>query len=91
MVLPKSRHAAQTMKPLREFLLPLEIALFDEKAANIYGQVRAEFEKSGMPIGSMDTLIAAHALSQDVILVTNNTKEFRRVQNQGCKSVSINC
>lgn len=77
----KSRHAAQNYEALKEFILPLEIALFDEKAANIYGQVRAELEKNGMPIGSMDTLIAAHALSQDVILVTNNTKEFRRVQN----------
>lgn len=57
---------------------------FDEEAAEIYGDVRSELEKEGKPIGANDMLIAAHALSLDLILVTNNEKEFSRVR--GLKS-----
>ena len=54
---------------------------FDEKASNIYGGVRAELERKGLVIGAMDMLIAAHAISLDLILVTNNVKEFSRIPN----------
>ena len=64
---------------LEEFVIPLDVAPFDAAAAQRYGWVRASLEKRGMPIGSLDTLIAGHALSLDAVLVTNNTKEFRRV------------
>ncbi len=47
--------------------------------ASAYGDVRAQLEKQGTPIGSLDTLIAAHALSLDLTLVTNNIREFERV------------
>lgn len=75
----KSRHVTQNIQALSQFLLPLIIADFDAGAAAVYGQVRADLEKRGVPIGALDTLIAAHALSLGVTLVTNNTKEFARV------------
>lgn len=61
------------------FLSPITILQFDEQAAEAYGRIRAELEKKGTPIGPMDTLIAGHARSRGLILVTNSTKEFNRV------------
>lgn len=61
------------------FLSPITILQFDEHAAEEYGRIRAELEKKGTPIGPMDTLIAGHAKSRGLILVTNNTGEFDRV------------
>jgi len=69
----------RNLKALEMFLSPLEIVAFDEKAAWAYGQIRADLEQRGQTIGSMDTLIAAHALSMNAVLVTNNTREFSRV------------
>ena len=60
-------------------LLPLEVLSFGEEAAAAYGRIRTALEKAGTPIGPLDTLIAAHAASVGVTLVTNNTREFRRV------------
>lgn len=64
---------------LELFLAPLLILPFDEQAVWTYGDLRAELERQGRPIGSLDTMIAAHALSQQAVLVTNNTREFMRV------------
>lgn len=64
---------------LERFLLPLEIAPFDERAAWFYGDLRSELERAGTPIGPLDTQIAAHALALSSTLVTNNTREFDRV------------
>lgn len=64
---------------LDEFLLPLEVADFDEPAAAVYGTVRAGLEKVGTPIGPLDTQIGAHALSLGAALVSHNTREFRRI------------
>ena len=64
---------------LDKFLAPLDILPFDEQAAHHYGILRARLEALGKPIGAMDTLIAAHAMALDVVLVTNNTREFERV------------
>jgi len=77
----KSQHVQKNREALSEFFLPLEIADFDEKASQTYGTVRATLEKAGKPIGSMDMLIGSHALSLGVTLVTNNTKEFKRIRN----------
>ncbi len=65
---------------LEGFLAPLEVVPFDERAVWAYGALRAELERRGQPIGALDTMIAAHALSMDAVLVTNNTREFERVE-----------
>jgi tRNA(fMet)-specific endonuclease VapC len=77
----KSSQPEQNMAALDQFLLPLEVADFDQSAATAYGQLRAYLEKKGTLIGSMDMLIAAHTLSLGVVLVTNNTREFQRIPN----------
>lgn len=64
---------------LEMFLAPLTILPFDVPAMWAYGDLRAQLERSGTPIGAMDTMIAAHALSQRAVLVTNNTREFSKV------------
>jgi len=73
---PKDAHEA-----LREFLLALEIAAFDDQSAMTYGEVRASLARSRKPIGPLDTLIGSHARSLDVILVTHNTREFARIED----------
>ena len=75
----KSPHATKNRAALVQFLSPLEVASFDREAAAAYSRLRATLERKGTPIGSMDLLIAAHALSLGVRLVTNNAREFRRV------------
>ena len=75
----KSHHVLKNREALEEFILPLEIADFDERAAETYGTVRSYLEKAGTPIGSLDTLIGAHALSIGATLVTNNLREFKRI------------
>ena len=67
-------------RALEMFLAPLEVMPFDEAAIWAYGQLRADLERRGQPIGSLDTMIAAHALSVNAALVTNNTREFSRVK-----------
>lgn len=75
----RSQRLEENQRVLRQFLLPLTVVHFDENAASAYGIVRAQLEKQGTPIGSLDTLIAAHALSLDLTLVTNNVSELERV------------
>jgi len=77
----KSQHSEQARLALAEFLLPLEVAPFDDVAAAAYGGVRSSLEKRGKPIGPLDTLIAAHALAQGAVLVTGNTREFAKVKD----------
>lgn len=69
----------KNLRALQQFLAPLEVADFDRSAAEIYGQVREGLEKAGTPVGPLDTEIAAHALTLDVTLVSNNLREFSRV------------
>ena len=70
---------AKNSAALEAFLLPLNVVDYDAGAAMIYGDIRATLEKQGKTIGPLDMLIAASALSRQLILVTNNEKEFRRV------------
>ena len=65
---------------LLSFLPLVSILSFDDVAAIEYGKIRADLYKRGLVIGQLDMLIAAHAKSKNLILVTNNTKEFERVQ-----------
>lgn len=77
----KSLHRDKNQKRLEEFTTPFEILAYDAAAARAYGDIRFQLEKSGKLIGPLDMLISAHALSQGLILVTNNDKEFKRIKN----------
>ena len=77
----KSSRPAQNHSALAQFLAPIEILHYGDAAAQHYGELRVYLEKQGTPIGSLDMLIAAHALSTGCILITNNVKEFERVPN----------
>ena len=76
----KSRCIKHNLKRLEEFLNPFEILPYDENASRYYGKIRSQLENQGNVIGPLDMLIAAHALSEDLILITNNEKEFKRIQ-----------
>ncbi len=75
----KSLQPKRNRDALGEFVSPLEVAVFDRHATTAYGRIRADLERKGLPIGAMDLLIAAHALSLGVRLITNNEREFKRV------------
>ena len=77
----KSERPEQNRWALTEFLAPMDILPFDDAAARKYGILRRHLEKIGKPIGAMDMLIGAHALSLGVVLVTNNADEFHRIEN----------
>ncbi len=76
----KSSRPEQNRIAFDLFISGIDILSFDDAAAEEYGPIRAGLEKDGMPIGPNDLLIAAHAKSRDLILVTNNTREFDRVE-----------
>jgi tRNA(fMet)-specific endonuclease VapC len=77
----KSKFLKQNVKRLEEFLIPFEILPYDENASKFYGEIRAQLESQGSIIGPLDLLIAAHAVSNDSVLVTNNEKEFSRIDS----------
>ncbi len=64
---------------MNEFISPLEIIPFDDRAAISYGEIRAYRQRKGLKIGAMDMLIADQAKSLSIPLVTNNLKEFKRI------------
>lgn len=75
----RSAQPKKNRDALEEFVSALDVAAFDRQATEAYGRIRATLEKKGRPIGAMDLLIAAHALSLGVRLVTNNEREFKQV------------
>ncbi|MSP11477.1 MAG: type II toxin-antitoxin system VapC family toxin [Chloroflexi bacterium] len=75
----KSSQPFRNQQALDQFLIPLTVVDFDMDAAITYGHLRADIEVQGAPIGSLDMLIAAQALSRSLTLVTHNTREFERV------------
>jgi tRNA(fMet)-specific endonuclease VapC len=74
-----SRDPKRNRDALRQFTAPLEVAALDRAATEVYGRIRSALERRGQPIGPLDLLIAAHASSLGVRLVTSNEREFRRV------------
>lgn len=76
----KSQAVERNRIALTLFLSSISILPFDYYAAEEYGKIRADLEHKGTPIGPMDMLIAGHARSEKLILVTNNTREFLRVE-----------
>lgn len=77
----KSAAVEKNLSALHQFSIPFDILPFDYNATVEYGIIRVDLEAKGTPIGPLDTLIAAHAKSLNYILVTNNEKEFSRVQD----------
>jgi tRNA(fMet)-specific endonuclease VapC len=75
----KSARPDENALALAALLAPLDVLAFDDSAAAVYGAVRAALERAGTPIGSLDLLIAAHARTLGRTLVTNNVREFSRV------------
>ena len=77
----KSQAVERNRMAITLFLSAISILPFGSSAAEEYGKIRADLERKGTPIGPMDTLIAGHARSEGCVLVTNNTREFCRVEN----------
>lgn len=72
--------ATRLAAEVEKFLSGVHTLAWDEVAADEFAEVRADLERGGIPIGSMDTMIAAHARAINAVLVTNNVKHFRRVK-----------
>lgn len=77
----KSSNYTKNLIALKNFIKPFCVFDFDFSAVEEYGHVRSQLERKGLPIGPLDTLIAAHAKSLNLTLVTNNEKEFIRVDD----------
>ncbi|MSP27505.1 MAG: type II toxin-antitoxin system VapC family toxin [Methylococcales bacterium] len=77
----KSQHPIKNIEQIIALKNAIPILNFNESAAEKYGEIRADLEKQGLVIGSNDLLIAAHALSEQCVLVSNNLREFNRVKN----------
>lgn len=75
----KSASPDRNRAAIMQLLLILDVLPFEDQAAIEYGKIRAYLERQGSPIGPLDMLIAGHAKSEDMVLVTNNVKEFERV------------
>lgn len=76
----KSRFPDRNRLAVSMFLSTITVLDFDNDAARMYGELRADLERNGTPIGPIDMLIAGHARAKDLVLVTNNTGEFERVR-----------
>ena len=77
----KSLNVDKNLEAIEEFVSHLDVLPYDAKASQHYGQIKAALEKRGEIIGENDIHIAAHAISQGLILVTNNLRGFKRVPN----------
>jgi tRNA(fMet)-specific endonuclease VapC len=75
----KSRRRQHNRRVFDALVSGFRVLPFDAAAARLYGPIRAELEKRGRLIGPYDLMIAAHAKSIDAVLVTDNTREFARV------------
>jgi tRNA(fMet)-specific endonuclease VapC len=75
-----SGHPEKNAIALSQFLSILEVLPFDDKAAAEYGDIHADLQRKGAVIGVMDMLIAGHARAEGMIVVTNNVREFERVE-----------
>jgi tRNA(fMet)-specific endonuclease VapC len=75
----KSARRLENLEAIAQFSARLEVLPFPEKAAAHFGQIRADVERLGKPVGPLDMLIGAHARAEGLIVVTNNAREFRRL------------
>ena len=82
----EQRHSKRLHRLIETFVTAVDVVPFDAVAAAQFGRLSADLEGTGTPIGVLDTLIAAHAMSLHLTLVSNNTKHFTRVK--GLKTVN---
>ncbi len=83
----KSKNKNTNQDALDEFLLPLTILPFHGRIlVTCYGEIRASLGSKGKTIGPLDMLIAAHALSLDLTIISNNIKEFSRIPDLKCEN-----
>jgi tRNA(fMet)-specific endonuclease VapC len=75
----KSAKVAQNLEVVEEFASLVQVLAYNAKASQHYGAIRSQLEKTGQPIGVNDLHIAAHARSEGLVVVTNNTSEFSRI------------
>ena len=75
----KSARPTQNLTNIEGFVARLECLPFAEKAAAHYGEIRAQLERAGTPIGPYDLMIAGHARSEGLVLVSNDVRDFERV------------
>lgn len=76
----KSQYVSKNLKAVEDFCSRLDVIDYDENAAAHYGDIRADLEKKGKTIGVNDLHIAGHARSLGLMLISNNLKEFNRVE-----------
>lgn len=69
-----------TLDVIEAFVTRINILPWDQAAARAWASTRYSLEKAGQPIGNLDTMIAAHALSHQLIVVTNNTRHFSKIE-----------
>ena len=77
----KSQRVEKNLQKLEVFFSNLQSIPFDDRAAEVFGDIRADLQKKGTPIGPYDLQIASIALVNDLILITHNTGEFERINN----------
>lgn len=77
----KSKNKEKTLDKLKIFFSPIKSLPFTDEAAEVYGNIRADLEKKGTPIGPYDLQIASIAVLNNLTLVTHNVREFSRVED----------
>jgi tRNA(fMet)-specific endonuclease VapC len=75
----KSAYQLENLQAIEQFVARLEVMSSSPRAAAQHGQIRAELERSGRPVGPYDMLIGAHSRSEGLTMVTNNIREFERM------------
>jgi tRNA(fMet)-specific endonuclease VapC len=76
----KSARRFENLEAIEQFTARLDVLPFSRRAACHYGQIRADLERAGRPAGPYDMMIGGHARSEGLVLVTNNPREFERMQ-----------
>ena len=76
----KSARQIENIEVVDQFAARLDVLPFGERAATHYGQIRADLERAGHPIGLHDTMIGGHARSEGLTLVSNNVREFQHIE-----------
>lgn len=85
----RSQQIERNLRDIEQFAARLEVLPYDTRAAIHTGQIRAELARIGQPVGPYDQMIAGHARSLGLILVSNNTREFSRISGLRLEDWSV--